>query len=64
MMENARLRMRQEEDAERERKRSWGNIFRETWVAVGCVAIGACGGIALMHVYGGREGLKGLSQKS
>lgn len=60
MMQSMRDQQRQEEDEERERNRSWGYILLQTSRAAGCVALGAVGVLALIHVCEGREGLRAL----
>lgn len=57
-----REQQRQEEDEERERISSWGYLLRQSGKAAGCVALGACGVLALIHICEGREGLRALSR--
>ena len=61
-MQSMREQQRKEEDAERERTSSWGCLLRQSGKAAGCVALGAGGVLALIHVCEGREGLRALSR--
>lgn len=62
MMQAMREQQRKEEDEERERTSSWGFLLRQTGRATGCVALGAVGVLALIHVCEGRDGLRALSR--
>ena len=62
VMQAMREQQRQEEDEERERVSSWGYLLRQTGRATGCVALGAVGVLALIHICEGRNGLRALSQ--
>ncbi|KAL3157184.1 hypothetical protein ABBQ38_001423 [Trebouxia sp. C0009 RCD-2024] len=63
MMETMREQQRQKENEEWERDRSWGYLFLQSTKAAGCVALGACGVLALIHVCEGREGLRALRSR-
>ena len=62
VMQAMREQQHKEEDEERERVSSWGYLLRQTGKATGCVALGAIGVLALIHVCEGRDGLKALSR--
>ncbi len=62
MMNSQQEQQRAEEQEERERQNSWMYHLRQSGKYAGCVALGACGVLALIHVFEGRDGLKPLTR--
>ena len=60
MMSSMQEQQRQEELEERQQTSTWGYHLRQCSRYAGCVALGAGGILALIHVCEGREGLRAL----
>lgn len=64
VMNSMQEQQRHEEQEERERKSTWAYHLRQSSMAAGCVALGACGVLVLIHVFEGKEGFRQFTRKT